>query len=256
MQQLNSAAPDLAFGNESSCRFKSNMAPHNKPQREMNLLERPKIRIFLADDHAFLREGVRSCLSMQKMFEIVGEASDGQEAIEKCQKLRPDVVIMDISMPVMDGVEAARYLRRCLPAVKVLMFSIHENEEHVTQSIDAGARGYLVKSCTPAELISAIETLYAGETFFSSRITELYIKSCLGFPGKVQSAACHDLSIRERQVLTLIAEGLSSKQAASSLGISVRTIEKHRERIMGKLKLHSVVELTKYAISKQMIKVQ
>jgi two-component system, NarL family, nitrate/nitrite response regulator NarL len=221
----------------------------------MKILARPKIKILLVDDHPFLREGIRSYLSSQDHFEIVGEVGNGHEAIVESQKLHPDVVVMDISMPVMNGLEATRYLRKYLPTAKVLILSMHEQEEFTTQIIEAGARGYLPKNCDPDALITAIECVHAGETFFTGKITETFIRSYVQMAGKPHLTD-HDLSLRERQVLTLIAEGLSSKEAASLLGISVRTVEKHRERIMSKLKLHSVVELTKYAIAKQMIQVR
>lgn len=214
-----------------------------------------KIRILLVDDHPFVLEGIRSCLATREQFEIVGEASNGKEAIEKSKELAPSVIIMDITMPVMNGLEATRHLRKTLPEVKVLILTVHEKREFTTQIIESGARGYVSKNSSPSELMRAIESVHRGETVFTANMTEAFLKDYVDNAGKPKPIKAPELSLREREVLTLIAEGFSNKEAASLLGVSVRTVEKHRERIMDKLNLHSVVELTKYAIANQLVQV-
>jgi DNA-binding NarL/FixJ family response regulator len=217
--------------------------------------DKPKIRILLVDDHPFVLEGIRSCLQSQEQFEIVGEAANGKEAIEKGRELSPSVMIMDISMPIMNGLEATRHLRKIAPEVKVLILTMHEKREFTSQIIEAGARGYVSKNTSPAELIRAIELVDRGETFFNPLITEAFLKNFVENAGRAGAQSQPELSLREREVLTLIAEGFSNKEAANLLGVSVRTVEKHRERIMDKLNLHSIVELTKYAIAHHMVQI-
>jgi two-component system, NarL family, nitrate/nitrite response regulator NarL len=213
------------------------------------------ITVLLVDDHPFVLEGIRSCLQARSQFQIVGEAGNGREAIEKVRELKPNVVVMDISMPVMNGLEATRHLGKTNPEVKVLVLTMHEKREFTSQIIDSGARGYVSKNTSPHELVRAIETVYQGETFFSPVVTEAFLKEYLENAGKPKPIKGPELSLREREVLTLIAEGFSNKEAGGLLGVSVRTVEKHRERIMNKLGLHSVVDLTKYAIANQMVHV-
>jgi DNA-binding NarL/FixJ family response regulator len=236
--------------------FREYRAAPDCPVNQMSVVENAKIRILLVDDHPFVLEGIRTCLSTQPRFEIVGQALNGEEAVEKSKALRPHVVVMDISMPVMNGLEAARYLRRILPGIRILMLTMHPEEECTSEIIEAGACGFVAKSAPPEELARAIESVHGGQTFFSPECTSAYLKGYVQNAGKEGPGQPPQLSLRERQVLTLIAEGLSNKQAASRLGISVRTVEKHRERIMAKLNLHSVVELTKYAIMRQMIQLK
>jgi two-component system nitrate/nitrite response regulator NarL len=213
------------------------------------------IKVLLVDDHPFVLEGIRSCLQARGQFEIVGEASNGKEAIDKTRDLGPDVVVMDISMPVMNGLEATRHLRKAVPGAKVLILTMHEKREFTSEIIESGARGYVPKNTSPNELVRAIEMVHQGETFFSPTITEAFLKEYVESAGKPRPVKGPELSLREREVLTLIAEGFSNKEAGGLLGVSVRTVEKHRERIMNKLGLHSVVELTKYAIGNQMVRV-
>lgn len=217
--------------------------------------ENDKIKVLLVDDHPFVLEGIRSCLLARDEFEIVGEAANGREAVEKTQTLQPAVVVMDITMPVMNGLDATRHLRRSVPNAKVLILSVHEKREFTSQIIEAGARGYVSKNASPTELMRAIKLVHVGETFFTPTMTDAFLKDYVQSGGIPKITKTPDLSLREREVLTLIAEGFSNKEAASVLGVSVRTVEKHRERIMDKLDLHSVVELTKYAIANQMVQV-
>jgi two-component system, NarL family, nitrate/nitrite response regulator NarL len=212
-----------------------------------------KIKVLLADDHPFVLEGIRSCLLAHGQFEIVGEAANGKEAIDKSKELNPSVIVMDISMPMMNGLEATWHLRKAVPEAKVLILTMHETREFTSRIIESGARGYVSKNSSPSELVRAIEAVHQGATFFSPKLTEAFFNDYAENSGKPKPIAGPVLSLREREVLTLIAEGLSNKEAANLLGVSVRTIEKHRERIMNKLDLHSVVELTKYAIANQMV---
>jgi two-component system, NarL family, nitrate/nitrite response regulator NarL len=214
-----------------------------------------KIKVLLVDDHPFVLEGIRSYLLTLEEFEVVGEASNGKEAVEKAQALHPAVVVMDITMPVMNGLEATRFLALSCPDVKVLILSVHEKREFTSQIIEAGARGYVSKNASPAELVRAIKTVHSGETFFAAPLTAAFLREYIESAGRPKAARATEISSREREVLTLIAEGFSNKETAHVLGVSVRTVEKHRERIMDKLDLHSVVELTKYAIANQLVHV-
>jgi two-component system, NarL family, nitrate/nitrite response regulator NarL len=217
--------------------------------------QKARIKVLLVDDHPFVLEGIRSCLASRPQFEVVGEAANGQEAIEKSKELAPQVVIMDISMPVMNGLEATRFLRKAAPEAKVLILSMHEKREFTSQIIESGARGYISKNTSPSELVRAIESVCQGDTFFSPNIAESFLRDFVEGAGKPKSSPAVQLSLREREVLTLVAEGFSNKQTADLLAVSVRTVEKHRERIMTKLNLHNIVDLTKYAIANQIVRV-
>lgn len=218
--------------------------------------EQEPIRVLLVDDHPFVLEGIRACLLASEEFEVVGEASTGREAVEKTEALRPSVVVMDITMPVMTGLEATRHLRKSCPDAKVLILTVHDKREFTSQIIESGARGYVSKNSSPTELLGAIKAIHNGETHFTASMSEAFLKSYVESAGRPKEGKVPELSLREREVLTLIAEGFSNKETAGVLGVSVRTVEKHRERIMDKLDLHSVVELTKYAIANQLVEVR
>jgi len=206
------------------------------------------IRIMLVDDHPVVRKGLASCLASHPNLQIVGEAADGQEALNKAKQISPDIVVMDIDMPQMDGLAVTEVLRKELPNVKVLIMSMHRHTEYVLRILQSGARGYVLKDATPEELVKAIETVNTGEPFFSRDVARLALNQFVR-----GGANGTNLTNREREVLTQIAEGLSNKEIASRLGVGVRTVETHRERIMRKLNIHSVAGLTKYAISKGFI---
>jgi two-component system nitrate/nitrite response regulator NarL len=210
-----------------------------------------KIKILIADDHPVVRKGLQSCLSKQERVRVVGEASDGDEALVKARELNPDVVLMDISMPRLNGLLVTEQLRKELPDVKVLILSVHGNKEYIFRIIQAGAHGYVSKEAPPEELLKAIETVAAGEPFFSEEIARAALSQFVTNGGKKEPFA--QLTSREREVLILIAEGQSNKEIANKLGIGVRTIETHRERIMRRLNIHSVAGLTKYAIANGMV---
>ena len=212
-----------------------------------------KIRLLLADDHPVVREGIRSCLANHDRLEIVGEAIDGKDAINKAKELVPDIVLMDINMPTMNGLKATEELRQKLPKIKVLILTVHSNKEYALQMIRSGARGYVLKDSSPKELIQAIESVYHGDAFFSPEVARLVLNDYVAKASRIDSAPAAELSEREREVLALIAKGCTSKQIAAQLGVSIRTAESHRENIMRKLNIHNVAGLTRFAISKGII---
>jgi DNA-binding NarL/FixJ family response regulator len=204
-----------------------------------------KTRILLADDHEIVREGLRAMIEQQEGWEICGEAATGREAVAQVEKLKPDVVIMDIGMPELNGLEAARQIKKTLPEVEVLIFTANETEEVVRQVFQAGARGYLLKSEANKHLIPALEMLCKHRTYFSSKVSEMIFSGFLQGKMGVEDGT---LTPRERETVQLIAEGKSNKEIASIFGISVKTVETHRATIMRKLRLDSVAGLVKYAI--------
>jgi len=216
--------------------------------------KKDKIKILVADDHPVVRKGLQSCLARVDRLTLVGEASDGEEALRKTRELRPDVVLMDISMPRMNGLAVTEVLRKEAPHVKILVLSVHNNKEYVFRIIQAGAHGYISKEAPPEELLRAIESVHTGEPFFSPEIARAALNQIVTSGGKKEPFA--QLTSREREVLILIAEGQSNKEIASRLGIGVRTIETHRERIMRRLDIHSVAGLTKFAIANGMISLE
>ncbi len=220
----------------------------------MQKVSAKRIKILVADDHPVVRKGLQSCLAKQDRLKIVGEASDGDEALKKTRELSPDVVLMDISMPGMNGLAVTEVLRKESPAVKVLVLSVHNNRDYIFRIIQAGAHGFISKEAPPDELLRAIESVYSGEPFFSPEIAKAALNQLVTSGGKKDPFA--QLTSREREVLVLIAEGQSNKEIATKLGIGVRTIETHRERIMRRLDIHSVAGLTKFAIANGMISIE
>ena len=212
------------------------------------------IKVLVADDHPVVRKGLQICLAKQGNMRIVGEAADGDEALRKARELSPHVVLMDISMPGMNGLAVTEVLRKELPQIKVLILSVHNNKEYIFRVIQAGAHGYVSKEAPPEEVLRAIESVYEGEPFFSEDIARAALSEFVTSGGKKEPFA--QLTIREREVLVQIAEGKSNKEIADRLGIGVRTIETHRERIMRRLNIHSVAGLTKYAIANGLISLE
>ncbi len=206
-----------------------------------------KIKVLVADDHPVVRKGLQMCLAREERLKLVGEAADGDEALRMARELTPDVVLMDITMPRMNGLAVTEALRKDLPKIKVLVLSVHSTKEYVFRIIQAGAHGYVSKEAPPEELLRAIESVYKGEPFFSPEIARAALNQLVSSGGKKEPFA--QLTGREREVLALIAEGKSNKEIANQLGIGVRTIETHRERIMRRLDIHSVAGLTKFAIA-------
>ena len=210
-----------------------------------------KIRILLADDHPLVRSGLIKLLEPHKEFVVVGEAGDGAEAVALTKKLQPDVVVIDLSMPKMGGVEATKIIREKYPEVRVLVLTMHDNEEYVFQILKAGAGGYILKDSGREDLAAAIRAVANGEKFFSPRVSEIMVQAYLGRPdGHPASSASDDLPLtrREREVLAYIADGLNNAQIAERLFISPRTVDTHRTNIMQKLDIHDAANLVRYAI--------
>lgn len=224
-----------------------------RPNQKMSGTKQ-KIKILVADDHPVVRKGLQSCLARQERLRVVGEASDGEEALEKALELAPDVVLLDISMPRKDGLTVTGALRKAAPQIKVLILSVHSNKEYLFRIIQAGAHGYVSKEASPEELLRAIESVHNGETFFTPEIAQAALSQLVNNGGKKDPFA--QLTGREREVLILIAQGQSNKEIANQLGIGVRTIETHRERIMRRLDIHSVAGLTKFAIANGLISLE
>jgi len=218
---------------------------------EQTVSAKTKIKVLVVDDHPVVRKGLQSCLAKHDHIKVVGEASDGDEAMRKSRELSPDLILMDISMPKMNGLAVTELLRKEAPRTKVLVLSVHSNKEYIFRVIQAGAHGYVSKEAPPDELLRAIESVFEGEPFFSEDIARAALNQFVATGGKKEPFA--QLTTRERQVLVLIAEGQSNKEIANKLGIGVRTIETHRERIMRRLDIHSVAGLTKFAIANGMV---
>jgi len=215
-----------------------------------------KIRLLLVDDHPVVRKGIRSCLEGQDHLVIVGEATDGQQAVAQVKELSPDVALMDIDMPNMSGLEATKIIRKDCNKTRVLILSVHTNKEPVLQIIKSGAQGYVLKDAAPDVLVRAIEAIDNGEPFFSPDINQIVLNQYLAEANEDETAASMKLTAREKQVLAMIAEGKSNKDMANQLGVGVRTIETHRERVMDKLNIHSVAGLTKYAIANGIVNLE
>ncbi len=217
----------------------------------------PKIKVLIADDHAIVREGIRMILSLHDDIEVVGEAANGQEAIAGVIKLTPDVVLMDMAMPGLGGLEATLEIAKAKPQSKVLVLTQYDDNEYIYRFLKAGAAGYVLKKMAGSELVSAIRDVYLGKSFIDPSIADKVIKGFLERPtGAVPTAETQyeQLSDREKQVLKLIAEGCTTREIAETLGLSVKTIMTHRTNLMGKLDLHNRADLIKYAIRKGLVR--
>jgi DNA-binding NarL/FixJ family response regulator len=214
---------------------------------------RSRIRVLMVDDHPVALKGMAFCLSRQEGLEIVGEAANGHEAVRKARALLPDIIVTDVDMPQMNGLALAEALRSELPQVKVLVLSMHRNTEYIVRAIQGGAKGYVLKDAPIEELIKAIEIVSAGQTFFSPEVARVALNQFVRGTNRPVSA---ELTPRETEVLTRIAEGLSNKEIANLLSVGVRTVETHRERLMRKLDIHNVAGLTKFALTKGLITLQ
>lgn len=214
-----------------------------------------KIRILLADDHTLLRSGIRALLEDEPDLHVVGEAGDGREAVQLANQLRPNVVLMDIAMPMLNGLEATRQIKKQHPEVKVLVLTMYDHEEYFRQLLEAGASGYIIKRAAAGELVAAIRAVYNGQAVLSPAITRLLLEDYLHRDAGKSEADPDALSPREREVLQLIAEGKTSREIAEILNLSVKTIQSHRTSLMQKLDLHDKGELIKYAIQKKIIEI-
>lgn len=206
------------------------------------------LKLFIADDHGILREGLKHILNSMPGCEVVGEAADGQEALERIEEIKPDLAILDISMPEMTGIEVARRLRKYNPQIKIIVLTRHDNEEYVDQLLKYGIQGYVLKDDAGDDLMRAVEAVRKDETYLSPRITKK-LMSDYGRPNRRQDSGQFSLlTNREREILKLIAEGKTNEQIAKQLWISPRTAKVHRANIMKKLDVHKVADLVKYAI--------
>jgi DNA-binding NarL/FixJ family response regulator len=213
-----------------------------------------KIKVLIADDHTLVRQGIRSLLALTADIEIVGEAADGREAIKKVRQLAPDVVLMDLAMPNMGGLEATRRIRKEFPATKVLAVTQYDDSEYVIPVIEAGARGFVTKMASPLELASAIQAVYRGDSFLSPSAAAILVEECqLKTDAEGEKDSYQLLTDRERETLKLIAEGHTAREIAEVLVVSPKTVEWYKTNLMRKLNLHNTADLIKYAIRKRVV---
>ncbi len=212
------------------------------------------VRILLADDHTVVRRGLRVLLESHANFSVIAEAGNGREAIEKIEENQPDVAVIDVAMPNLNGIEAARQITTRFPGVAIIILSMHSDESYVLRALRAGARGYLLKDAPEADLLRAIEAVHQGKAYFSPAISKMLVED---YVRQLQQRGEEDsyelLTTREREVLQLLAEGKTNKETASALGLSLHTIETHRSNILEKLNLHGTPELILYAVRKGVI---
>ena len=209
----------------------------------------PMIRILIADDHDVVRTGVRRILEDQPGWSVVAEATNGKEAIAQAMATKPDVAILDYRLPLIDGIEATRHIRRCVPKVEVLIFTMHEDERLLREALNAGARGYVLKSDPPQHLISAVQSLAEHKPFFTDKASQILLENFLTKAGQVKQT----LTGREQVVVQLVAEGHTNKEIAGVLGISIKTVETHRASLMRKLDLGSTAALVRYAVRNNLV---
>ena len=216
-----------------------------------------QIRLLMVDDHEIVRAGLRMLLQAQPDIEIVAEADNGRDAVARARELQPDIVLMDISLPDMDGFEATQQIKRALPKTAVLALTMHESDEYFFKMLQAGASGYVPKKAAPTDLVTAIRTVHEGGVFLYPALAKSLVRDFMGRAAESgERAALDGLTEREQEVLKLIADGSTNQEIADKLTISVKTVERHRANIMGKLNLHSRTELVKYAIRKGLIDVE
>lgn len=213
-----------------------------------------KISVLLVDDHTVVRQGLRALLTSEEDIEVVGEAENGRQAVVLARKTTPDVVVMDVAMPLLNGLEATKQILKLVPNAKVLVLTSYGDDECVQQLMQAGAVGYLIKQTAANDLLKAIREVQRGNAYFSPTIAKRLRDQCReAFTSGQSSRKAGELTSREAEVLQLIAEGFSNKQIAAELCISIKTVEKHRQQVMNKLNIHDVAGLTRYAISKGMV---
>jgi DNA-binding NarL/FixJ family response regulator len=212
-----------------------------------------RLRIVIVDDHAVVRRGVRALLESQPGWEMAGEATNGREAVELVRRLRPDVVVMDLSLPELNGLDATRQIVKEVPGTEVLVLTMHHSEQLARDLLQAGARGYLLKSDADQSLIAAVDSLRQHKPFLTSKVTEFVLDDYIRRVEARDEPPRDPITPREREIVQLLAEGSSNKETASALGVSVKTIEAHRANIMRKLRLRSVTDLVRYAIRNKIV---
>ena len=211
------------------------------------------MRVLIADDHAIVREGLRSLLDVQADIEVAGEARDGQEVVEMAEALKPDIILMDVTMPVMNGLDATRLIKQRDPEVKILILTMHEGDEYFFKLLDAGASGYLIKGCSSGELISALRAVQQGDVFLYPTMTKKLLSDYLHRGKGGDRDNTDGLTNREKEVLKYVADGNTNQEIADALVLSVATVQTHRANIMQKLGLHNSAELVKYALRQGLI---
>jgi DNA-binding NarL/FixJ family response regulator len=209
-----------------------------------------KIKIILVDDHQMFRDGIKSVLSDESNIEIVGEVGNGKDLYKLLESTKPDIIIADISMPEISGIEVATYISENYADIKILILSMHSSEEFITKALNAGANGYLPKDTSMNELLEAIKTIHKGENYFNKDISNTILKSIIN---KSKEDKDKKLTNREKEIISLVVEGLTNKEIADQLSISIRTVDSHKNNIMQKLNLKSSVELVKYAIKNNLV---
>jgi DNA-binding NarL/FixJ family response regulator len=212
-------------------------------------------RILIADDHEVARTGIRALLESHSGWEICAEAKDGREAVELTIRLKPDVVLLDIGMPNLNGLDAARQILTTLPYTRILILTMHDSEQAVREVLAAGARGFLLKSDAGRDLVAAVEALQQQRTFFTTKVAQMVLEGYLHPEDQGEQSSKHVLTPREREVIQLLAEGKTSKEVAVALNLSVKTAETHRTNLMRKLDLHSVADLTLYAVRNGIVQI-
>lgn len=229
-------------------------APKTNMKAATSPVKTQKVRVLIAEDHSIVREGIKMILAAQEDFAVVGEAKDGEEALRLTEALHPDVVVMDISMPRLNGIDATRQIRQAFPGTQVLILTMHEEESYVFQLLQLGAAGYVLKRAAATDLVDAVRAAYRGEAFLYPAVARSVVQDYLERLRSGGSSARPDgLTDREREVLVLIAEGLTNAQIADRLSISVKTVQTHRTHIMEKLDLHDRSHLVRYAVRKGLI---
>jgi len=211
------------------------------------------LRIIVADDHEVVRQGIRAVLQSQPDWEVCAEAANGREAIEKSKELKPDIVVLDVAMPEVNGLVAVREILQDRPDTKILMLTMHESEQIIREVLEAGAHGYLLKSDAGRDLVSAVTALHRNKRFFTSKVAEMVLENVTRSKLRPEVAVKDVLTNREREVVHLLAEGKSTREVAEVLGLSVKTAETHRSNVMRKLDLHSVSELVLYAVRNNLV---
>ena len=212
-----------------------------------------KLRLLLVDDHALVREGIRSSLVHFSSIQPVGEAANGKEALRKCKELRPDVVLMDLNMPEMNGLEATALIREKFPETKIIALTVHDNKEYIFKILRAGAHGYVLKDTSPEELVRAIESVARGGAFFSPAVSNVLLQDFVRAPNSAEPVQENQLSGREQEVLRSIALGKTTKEVAAELNLSARTVETYRVRLKRKLNARNVTELLNHARKQQLL---
>jgi len=212
------------------------------------------LRILIADDHEVARQGIRSLLESHPGWEVCAEARDGREAVESATKLKPDILLLDVGMPNLNGLDAARQILAIMPDARILILTIHDSEQVVREVLAAGARGFLLKSDAGRDLLAAVEALQNRRTFFTQKVAQMMLDGYLR-PHEIETSAQCILTPREREVIQLVAEGKTTKEVATALSLSIKTAETHRTNLMRKLNLHSVADLTLYAVRNGIVQI-